>query len=114
KNDQLVTRQFRDETNAAVYLVLDSSASMGFAGEGSVTKLEYAVVLAASLAMMAFGQRDAVSVAFGAGEPAAFLPPRNSAPHLRQALQMLETLRPGGETDLEHLFAAHATRRAYG
>src|SRR5690606_1026666 len=114
KNDQLVTRQYRDETNAAVYLVLDSSASMGFAGEGSVTKLEYAVVLAASLAMMAFGQRDAVSVAYGAGEPAAFLPPRNSAHHLRQALQMLETLRPGGETDLETLFGRIATRLKSG
>src|SRR3954468_13128767 len=74
RNDQLVTRQYRDETNASVYLVLDSSESMGYAEGGSVTKLEYATVLAASLALMAFGQRDAVSVAHGAGGPASFLP----------------------------------------
>ena len=61
------------------YLVLDSSLSMGYSGGGGVTKLEYAIVLAASLAMMAFGQRDAVSVAHGAGEPSSLLPPRNSA-----------------------------------
>ena len=36
KNDQLVTRQFRDETNAALYLVIDSSLSMGYASNGSV------------------------------------------------------------------------------
>src|SRR3990172_3280861 len=32
RSDQLVTRQYRDETNACVYLVVDSSASMGYAG----------------------------------------------------------------------------------
>lgn len=114
KNDQLVTRQFRDETNAAVYLVLDSSLSMGYAGVGSVTKLEYAVVLAASLAMMAFGQRDAVSVAYGAGEPSSMLPPRNSAHHLRQVLQVLEGLRPQGVTDLGVLFGRMAARLKSG
>ena len=114
KNDQLVTRQYRDETNAAVYLVLDSSQSMGYASDGGVAKLEYAVVLAASLAMMAFGQRDAISIAHGAGEPAAFLPPRNNAAHLRQALQMLETLKPSGVTDLKALFGRVATRLKSG
>jgi uncharacterized protein (DUF58 family) len=114
KNDQLVTRQYRDETNAAVYLVLDSSKSMAYSQGGPVTKLEYAKVMAASLALMAFGQRDAVAVAHGAGEPAAFLPPRNSAAHLRQALQMLETLEPGGATDLELLFGRMAARLKSG
>ena len=114
RNDQLVTRQYRDETNASVYLVLDSSESMGFAGEDGVAKLEYATVLAASLALMAFGQRDAVAVAHGAGEPASFLPPRNSAAHLRQALQMLETLKPSGVTDLEALFGRMAARLKSG
>lgn len=114
RNDQLVTRQYRDETNASVYLVLDSSESMGFTGENGVAKLEYATVLAASLALMAFGQRDAVSVAHGAGEPASFLPPRNSAAHLRQALQMLEALKPSGVTDLEALFGRMAARLKSG
>ena len=43
RNDQLVTRQYRDETNAGVYLVVDRSESMGYQGNGPVTKLEYAV-----------------------------------------------------------------------
>lgn len=120
KNDQLVTRQYRDETNASVYLVLDSSRSMAYAAGGDVSKLEYAKVMAASLALMAFGQRDAVSVAYGSGDPAGsghpagFLPPRNSAAHLRQALQMLETLEPSGATDLEALFGRMAARLKSG
>jgi uncharacterized protein (DUF58 family) len=114
RNDQLVTRQYRDETNASAYLVLDSSESMGYTGGGPVTKLEYASVLAASLAMMAFSQRDAVAVAYGAGGPEGFLPPRNSAAHLRLALQMLEGLRPRGRTDLEALFGRVAARLKSG
>lgn len=114
RNDQLVTRQYRDETNASAYLVLDSSESMGYTGGGPVTKLEYAAVLAASLAMMAFSQRDAVAVAYGAGGPEGFLPPRNSAAHLRLALQMLESLKPRGRTDLEALFGRVAARLKSG
>lgn len=114
RNDQLVTRQYRDETNASAYLVVDSSESMGYTGGGPVTKLEYAAVLAASLAMMAFSQRDAVAVAYGAGGPEGFLPPRNSAAHLRLALQMLEGLRPRGRTDLEALFGRVAARLKSG
>ncbi len=123
RNDQLVTRQYRDETNASVYLILDSSESMGYGGtsgpggrpgNGEVTKLEYAKVMAASLAMMAFSQRDAVSVAFGAGEPEGFLPPRNSAAHLRQALATLEGLQAKGRTDLEALFGRMAARLKSG
>jgi uncharacterized protein (DUF58 family) len=114
RNDQLVTRQYRDETNASVYLVVDSSESMAYAGGSGVSKLEYATVMAASLAMMAYGQRDAISVASGAGEPESFLPPRNSAAHLRQALQKLEELKPSGVTDLEKLFGRVASRLKSG
>jgi uncharacterized protein (DUF58 family) len=114
RSGQLVTRQYRDETNAAVYLVVDSSRSMGYAAGGPVPKLEYAVVLAASVAMMAFGQRDAVSLAHGAGDLAAFIPPRNSPAHLRQVLQSLETLEPAGQTDLKALFGKVAGRLKSG
>ncbi len=114
RNDQLVTRQYQDETNTAVYLVLDSSHSMGYASPGGTAKLEYAVVLAAALALMAFGQRDSISVAHGAGEPTGFLPPRNNAAHLRQALQILESLKPSGVTDLKALFGRVAARLKAG
>ncbi len=118
RSGQLVTRQFRDETNAAAYLVVDSSRSMGYGGgkggNGNVTKLEYAAVLAASVAMMAFSQRDAVSLACGAGDLSAFIPPRNSPAHLRQVIQSLESLEPAGVTDLKVLFGKVAGRLKSG
>ena len=77
-------------------------------------KLEYATVLAASVAMMAFGQRDAVSLAHGAGDIDAFIPPRNSPAHLRQVLQALESLKPSGVTDLKALFGRVADRLKSG
>ncbi|HLP43265.1 MAG TPA: DUF58 domain-containing protein [Fibrobacteria bacterium] len=114
RSGQLVTRQYRDETNASVYLVVDSSRSMAYGGGAGVPKLEYAVVLAASVAMMAFAQRDAVSLAHGAGEVAAFIPPRNSPAHLRQVLNALEGLAPAGVTDLKALFGKLAGRLKSG
>lgn len=121
RSGQLVTRQYRDETNASVYLVVDSSKSMAYAGAvgtgvrgGSVPKIEYATVLAASVAMMAFGQRDAVSLAHGAGDLAAFIPARNSPAHLRQVLQALESIVPAGVTDLKALFGKVAGRLKSG
>ena len=100
--------------SASVYLVMDSSRSMAYAGGGGVPKLEYAVVLAASVAMMAFGQRDAVSLAHGAGDLSAFIPPRNSPAHLRQILQALEALEAAGVTDLKALFGKVAGRLKSG
>lgn len=114
RSGQLVTRQYRDETNASVYLVVDSSKSMAYAGGGGVPKIEYATVLAASVAMMAFGQRDAVSLAHGAGDLAAFIPARNSPAHLRQVLQALESIEPAGVTDLKALFGKVAGRLKSG
>jgi uncharacterized protein (DUF58 family) len=87
---------------------------MAYRGGGPVPKLEYAIVLAASLAMMAFGQRDAVALAYGGQGPEGFLPPRNNAAHLRLALRTLESLEPGGRTDLEALFGRVAARLKSG
>ncbi len=103
KSDRLVVKQYQDETNTNLYLVLDSSASMGFSGGAALSKLEYASVLAASLAMLAHNQRDAISLSSGAGGPEAFLPPRNGASHLREAYRRLEKLKAAGQTDLNAL-----------
>src|SRR6186997_1967417 len=78
RRDQLVIRQYRDETNTALHLVMNSSASMGYSGaadKSAGNKLEYACVLAASLALLAERQRDTVSLAYGACSLESFLPP---------------------------------------
>src|SRR5512147_309401 len=48
KFDKYYVRKFEDETELWGYLVLDCSGSMGYAGEGVVTKLAYASYVAAA------------------------------------------------------------------
>ena len=112
RRDHLVVRQYRDETNAAVHLVLDTSASMGYKSEvsGSMSKLDYACVLAASLTLLAERQRDAVSLAHGGDAVQEFLPPESGPMRTRDILRKLESLTPSGNTDLETLFAQFAPR----
>jgi uncharacterized protein (DUF58 family) len=78
---------------------------MGYSG-----KLEYAAVLAASLALLAERQRDTVSLAYGAGSLESFLPPEGGPRATREVIRRLESLRAEGRTDLEALFTQEAAR----
>ncbi len=109
KRDQLVIRQHRDETNASIYLIVDTSASMGFA-DGPMTKLDYAAALSASVALLGFQQRDALSLIHGAETKPVFLPPKNGSGHLRLVFESLEGMRPEGTTDLQDLLDRAALR----
>ena len=114
KSERPVIRQYRDETNANVYLVIDSSSSMKYAGPDGVSKLDYAVVLGASLAYLAFKQRDAVSLTYGASSPSGPSQPRNSASNLKQIFNKLEQVPAEGQTDLKSLFSQLAPRLKTG
>jgi uncharacterized protein (DUF58 family) len=61
RQDRLYIKQYDAETNVDLHLVLDISGSMTV-GDGAVSKLRYATLLAASLAHLAARQRDAVGL----------------------------------------------------
>ena len=64
KTDRYFVKEFEEQTNLTAYLVVDSSASMGYAGtRAGASKLDQALRLAASLAYLMIGQRDAVGLA---------------------------------------------------
>src|SRR5947209_15717335 len=63
KTDKLYLKQYEEETNLLLYLLLDTSESMGYASEGNVSKLQYAQMVAASLGYMARQQQDSVGLA---------------------------------------------------
>jgi uncharacterized protein (DUF58 family) len=110
RTDRYYVKEFEEETNLRFYLCLDCSASMAFSSEAPLTKFEYAGTLAAALAYLALGQRDAVGLAtFDAGVR-EFVPPRSSRQHFRTFLQVLEAARPAGRTDLYATLAALAER----
>jgi uncharacterized protein (DUF58 family) len=92
RTDRVYTKQFRETTNMAASIVVDTSASMNFASSGAaaVTKFRYAVIVAAALAHVISGQGDAVGLLAGD----EFLPPRGGRQHLRRLLASLTSLTP--------------------
>ncbi|MBI4576360.1 MAG: DUF58 domain-containing protein [Planctomycetes bacterium] len=97
---QLYVRRYHHETQITAVLAVDCSASMGF-GSGPTTKLDYARLLAATLAHVLTAQVDRVGLIAFAGEVLALVPPRSSGPHVRLLCDRLERTPAGGTTDLE-------------
>src|ERR1044071_10126546 len=62
KTDKYYLKQYEEETNLLSYLLLDTSESMAYASAGNVSKLQYAQIVAASLAYMVLQQQDAVGL----------------------------------------------------
>ena len=98
RTDRVYTKQFRETTNMAAMLVVDTSASMAFAGMergaedpatgAAPSKFRYAVIAAAALAHLIAGQGDAVGVQAGD----RFIAPRAGRQHLRGVLAALAGL----------------------
>lgn len=99
RTDRLYIKKYEGDTNTQVHLLIDSSASMGYAS-GEVTKLQYAQYLASSLAYMSIRQHDPVGlVAFDEGV-IEHVPARSVSGHFRTVLGVIDRLVPGRGTAL--------------
>jgi uncharacterized protein (DUF58 family) len=104
KFDKYYVKRFEEETELRAYLLLDCSASMDYRGSG-VSKLDYARMLAASLAYLLLRQQDQVGmIAFGE-RLRGYLPPRARSGHLNDLLTALEGVEAKGRTDLPRALA---------
>ena len=92
RTGRLYTKQFRETTNLAATIVVDSSASMNFPSDPPVSKLACARTLAAALAYLISTQGDAVGLATAD----AFVGARTGRRHLQSLLATLATLEPSG------------------
>lgn len=99
RTDRYYVKEFEDETNTSLRLLLDVSGSMEYASVG-LTKREYASYLAASLAYLAIRQRDAAGITFFDEKIVENIPPRSTRGHLHAILQYLETTEPGAHTEV--------------
>lgn len=102
KTDRLYIRQFEEETNLRCTILLDQSGSMAY-GTGRPPKLskhEFAVRLAASLAYMLIGQQDSVGLVTFDTQPREYIPPRSKPSHLRSLLTAMAVSKPTGETSI--------------
>src|ERR1700681_3998435 len=67
RSERYTIKQYEQETNFIGHILLDASRSMVY-GEGEMNKLEYAKLLAATLAYVIIHQRDSASLSiFDAG-----------------------------------------------
>jgi uncharacterized protein (DUF58 family) len=106
KLDRYYVKQFEQESQLTVYLVLDASASMAFAG-GGMAKLEYAGLVLAALAYLTISQQDKVGLlACGDRAIETHVPPRARTTHLHDVLTVLETVMAKGGTGDEGPTAA--------
>ena len=95
RTDRLYTRQFRETTNMAVMLVVDTSASMDYP-RGGVSKFQYARVVASALAYLIVTQGDAVGLMTIDGGRLSYLPARGGRVHLRALIARLGQLKASG------------------
>ena len=114
RTDRYFIKKYRADTNTQCHLLIDTSASMNYAHASSVTKLQYAQFLAASVAYLLNRQQDAVGLVAFADKVHTHVPARNRTGHMRTIFGTLSLLQPGGETNLSeslHQLAEILTRR---
>jgi len=98
KLDRYYVKQFEQESQLSVYLVLDASASMAFSG-GGIAKLEYAGLALAALAYLVIQQQDKVGlIACGDRSLETLVPPRARTTHLHDLMSVLESIIARGAT----------------
>ena len=96
KTDRYHVKQFEDETNLSVEIIVDHSGSMGFASPERQPKLAYARTLAAALGYLALRQGDAAGLTTYATDVSSELPARATSAHLMELLQKLARLEAAG------------------
>jgi uncharacterized protein (DUF58 family) len=119
KTDRHYVKQYEEETNLRHYVVLDTSASMGYQHRSGITKLEYAAYLSAALHFLMVRQRDATGLIAFDESVHTLRPPRSTQSYLRQLLATLDTLvqqprggRRTGAAAALHEVAERISRRA--
>ena len=95
RTDRLYVKEFEADTNTNLQLLLDVSGSMSY-GSGTVTKLDYAKYLAASLAVLSRRQRDRIGLTTFADDVVETIPPSiKQFNHVLHALDRIEAGGPG-------------------
>jgi uncharacterized protein (DUF58 family) len=99
RTDRHFVKKFEEETNLQCHILLDVSASMGYAS-ATISKLEYGSYLAAALAYLMNRQRDAVGLIAFDDKIVKMLPASARSGHLTSLLVTLERLQLGARTDV--------------
>lgn len=110
KTDKWYLKQYEQETNLISYILLDVSESMSYASPGSISKLEYARIVAASLTYMTLQQQDSVGLATFDDRVRDFLRPAGQPSQLREAIHVMDVASSREKTNIEAIFHDLAER----
>jgi uncharacterized protein (DUF58 family) len=97
RQDRLYMKEFEEETNLRLALLVDASASMDYRS-GPLSKYDCAATLAASLAWLALSHGDAAGCAVFDDKVRASVPARTKRSQLTSVVEVLETPRGGRGT----------------
>ena len=114
RTDRTYIRRFEGETNTRLMLLLDASASMGYASAG-LDKMSYAKFLAASLAYLGARQHDPVGLIVFDERVRLSRPATSRTGSLTSLIHAIDAVSTGGGTSIEKSFAGfreHLTRRS--
>ncbi|MEN6404927.1 MAG: DUF58 domain-containing protein [Thermoguttaceae bacterium] len=110
RTDRLYVKQYEEETNMRVQILLDTSGSMGYRFDSRLTKLEYGSYLTAVLAYLMIRQQDSVGLCTFDCAVRLDMPAHGSPRHFREMMGQLESLEPGQETDVSETLHKLADR----
>jgi uncharacterized protein (DUF58 family) len=110
KTDKFYLKQYEEETNLLLYLLLDTSESMAYASGDNVTKFQYAQFVAASLGFMVLQQQDSVGLALFDDMVRRYLKPAGQPSHLKELIHLMSVTPARQKSDLGIVFHDMAER----
>jgi uncharacterized protein (DUF58 family) len=102
KQDRFYVKQYEEETNMRVTLLVDVSGSMRY-GRGHMSKYEYGCTIAASLAYLVLRQQDAVGCVSFDERTRMSVPLRTKRNHLMSIIQAMDISEPKDKTNLSNV-----------
>lgn len=106
RSDRNVVRQYIEETNLRTTLAVDVSGSMAYRGDNAtslngkpLSKLDYALHLAAALSYLFIKQGDAAGLVTFDRKVLEYRRPTGRPSQVRRILEVLDEVKPGADTD---------------
>jgi len=114
RTDKLYIKRFEAETNLDCHILLDASESMAYSTGRAVSKLDYAIYMAAALGYLMINQQDNLGLITFDEDLTRVVPPRSKRSHLVAVLGVLAAAlrhRPSRLADCLHRAADMLRKR---
>ena len=114
KTDKYYVKEYEQETNLNLMLVVDCSESMSYrSGEEGMTKHEYATAIAAAVAYLTLQQQDSVGLTLFDEHLTHFMRPSNNAHHWKTLVYELAGKTGPAKTSLGRVLTELAERLSH-